>query len=627
MKTQTILRSVLVAITINLGITANGQAVNIQDSLALVDFYNSTNGPGWVNNSNWLTAPVPTWYGITVVNSRVTQIYMEDNNLTGSIPASIGNLTGLTGLFLISNNFNGGIPAEIGNLTNLSQLILLWDHLTGSIPPELGKLSNVTDIMFEGNQLSGNLPPELGNLSSSKLLQLDLWDNRLTGSIPPELGKLANLDVLYLQSNQFTGSIPPELGNLKRLSELRLSGNQLTGSIPVGIANIHLVHGGELNSNRFTFDGMELIAQNGTYVYSPQARIAIHQNDNNLSVSAGGTLGNNTYHWYRVSGNETIVQGDSVFQPLHSGKYFASITNSLCVLLTLHTDTVNFVAPAPVISAVTGINSSQAYVYWHPFTNAVSYVVRRYKTGSTDYADYLPVTDTFRKINNMSPNTNYELQVKAYLANNDSSDWSPAYNFTTADGCTAPSQLRESNITDTSVKLWWELPPSAVKDFKIRYKESALSEWSLKKKDGAATRYILKGLKPSTSYNWQIRSMCTDDVGEWVKGPDFTTAASFAVATNTAINAIANTKNTMMISPNPNKGNFNLQLQLPVKTSLTTLLLYNNVGQLVWQQNLGNIAGAIEKNITLQNKLSEGLYTLTVQRSDLKMNQKIVIAR
>jgi hypothetical protein len=36
--------------------------VNVQDSLALVALYNSTDGPHWKNHTNWLTAqPVKNW--------------------------------------------------------------------------------------------------------------------------------------------------------------------------------------------------------------------------------------------------------------------------------------------------------------------------------------------------------------------------------------------------------------------------------------------------------------------------------------------------------------------------------------------------------------------------------------
>src|SRR4051794_34959235 len=95
MKMKFLLSCFVFAICTNIH-TANAQ-VNVQDSLALVDLYNSTNGPNWNNHTNWLTkAPVSTWYGIQIgTNERVTEINSFKNNLVGNIPSSIGNLTNL----------------------------------------------------------------------------------------------------------------------------------------------------------------------------------------------------------------------------------------------------------------------------------------------------------------------------------------------------------------------------------------------------------------------------------------------------------------------------------------------------------------------------------------------------
>jgi len=62
MKMKSLLFCCVFALCANM-YTAKAQ-VNVQDSLALVDLYNSTNGPNWSNHTNWLTkAPVSTWYG------------------------------------------------------------------------------------------------------------------------------------------------------------------------------------------------------------------------------------------------------------------------------------------------------------------------------------------------------------------------------------------------------------------------------------------------------------------------------------------------------------------------------------------------------------------------------------
>src|SRR6478752_1044451 len=84
--------------------------VNVQDSLALVDFYKSTHGANWTFNSGWLTsAPVNAWAGVTVSDGRVTGIHLKGNHLTGSIPFTIGNLTELKSLYLYNNKIRDSL--------------------------------------------------------------------------------------------------------------------------------------------------------------------------------------------------------------------------------------------------------------------------------------------------------------------------------------------------------------------------------------------------------------------------------------------------------------------------------------------------------------------------------------
>ena len=244
--------------------TAARAQINEEDSLALVVLYNTTDGPNWQDNTDWLAEPVAQWHGVEVTEDRVTGLDLNSNQLTGSIPPELGNLANLRALNLNSNQLTGSIPPELGNLANLEILILgrflegnkltgsiplelgnlarlkelklSNNQLTGSIPPELGNLANLVHLLLDGNQLTGSIPPELGNLTNLTWLRLTF--NRLTGSIPLELGNLASLKFLQLFNNQLTGSIPPELGNLTTLTELDLGRNQLTGSIPSELGNL-----------------------------------------------------------------------------------------------------------------------------------------------------------------------------------------------------------------------------------------------------------------------------------------------------------------------------------------------------------------------------------------------------
>jgi Zn-dependent metalloprotease/Leucine-rich repeat (LRR) protein len=222
------------------------------DSLALVAFYNSTNGPGWTNNSNWLTGPISSWNGVYIENGRVIGISLWNNNLTGPIPPEIANLTQLRDISLCGNQLNGKIPHEIGNLFNLQNLILCNNQLSDSIPVEIGNLTNLYQIYLGQNMLSGSIPPEIGSLPY--LYELMLYNNQLSGEIPAEIGNLTNLQNIQLSDNKLTGAIPSELGNLLNLRTLFLNQNNLTGNLPVdfgNLVNLQVLHigGNQLSGN------------------------------------------------------------------------------------------------------------------------------------------------------------------------------------------------------------------------------------------------------------------------------------------------------------------------------------------------------------------------------------------
>ena len=188
------------------------------DRAALEALYDATNGANWYSNDNWKTdEPLGQWFGVRINNSdgRVTRLDLSYNQLSGTIPAAIGNLSSLTELELGGNQLSGTIPVELGNLTRLTTLDLNYNQLSGTIPAKLGNLTRLTTLRLDDNQLSGTIPVELGNLT--RLTWLELADNQLSGTIPAELGNLTSLTWLELADNQLSGTIPAELGNLTRL--------------------------------------------------------------------------------------------------------------------------------------------------------------------------------------------------------------------------------------------------------------------------------------------------------------------------------------------------------------------------------------------------------------------------
>ena len=232
------------------------------DRDVLVRFYNTTGGPDWDRNRNWLSnRSLNTWYGIvTDEEGYVTEVSLVENNIAGPIPPEFGSLTRLEVLEMYYNHLSGEIPPELGNLSNLVHLGLYENELEGAIPPELGNLPRLRDFHLSENQLTGTIPAALGNLpvvvdfgvqnnnltgpippefgGLTSLVLLSLYNNNLSGPIPPEIGNLSNLELFDAGENQFDGPLPPEFSKLAKLERLLLDESGLNGPIPPELGNL-----------------------------------------------------------------------------------------------------------------------------------------------------------------------------------------------------------------------------------------------------------------------------------------------------------------------------------------------------------------------------------------------------
>jgi len=177
--------------------------INEVEKKALIDLYTQTEGLKWKSTWNLNDSP-STWDGVTIENGHVTGIRLMLNNLNGTLPSSISNLSELKILELPFNNLTGNIPQSITELSNLETFDVNGNRLTGELPASIGNLKNLKKLHVSSNKLSGTLPVSIEQLTNIEIF--NVFDNNFKGHVPEGLAKCKNLKELMLADNHFEPS-------------------------------------------------------------------------------------------------------------------------------------------------------------------------------------------------------------------------------------------------------------------------------------------------------------------------------------------------------------------------------------------------------------------------------------
>jgi len=192
----------------------------------LRDFYNKMNGPFWRTQDNWLQGDCcwDAWYGVTCdEHGEVIYLELVDNNISGVLPDSIGNLVSLLKLDLSTSadQFLGHVNVNVNRVQG--------------IMPSLARISRLEEIEVSGNEIT-ELPEDL-YLNAHSLRLISASRNQLT-ELPRYLERYTELHTLELGRNQIAGALPKDIGYLTALRYFRLEYNHLEGDMPVTVSGM-----------------------------------------------------------------------------------------------------------------------------------------------------------------------------------------------------------------------------------------------------------------------------------------------------------------------------------------------------------------------------------------------------
>ena len=165
--------------------------VSPEEQFALEDLYNSTNGPNWITNRNWLmpnNSPCK-WFGVTCKCNGNRLIIVWINFIQAN--------ANLATTFLKKSE----------SICHVTKLDLHFNHLQGTLPSSLQYLAWLESLNLGLNQISGTIPSELGLIGPS-LTSLILSRNELSGTIPwmSQISPSSNISSVSFQSPSFSAS-------------------------------------------------------------------------------------------------------------------------------------------------------------------------------------------------------------------------------------------------------------------------------------------------------------------------------------------------------------------------------------------------------------------------------------
>ncbi|MEI7803141.1 MAG: fibronectin type III domain-containing protein, partial [Bacteroidota bacterium] len=294
---------------------------------------------------------------------------------------------------------------------------------------------------------------------------------------------------------------------------------------------------------------------------------------------------------------------------LIAGNYTVTVTAGPCTVVTTYTVSPGAYNPTLIVS---NLYSCSARLNWTATPTASYYKVRYKIAGTSTWNPVVTLGNVlFYDFTGLVSNTTYTFQVAAFCASNQNLGWKSKNGKTQV--CTMPINPTVTALTNTSATISWTSACSP-QSFTFRYRKTGLIAWT--NINTAITSVTLTNLVAATSYDYQVRATCGAGINS-----AFSPLTTFMTAPRLED---TEAENTFHLFPNPNTGNFTLQIpSLKIESQIS---IYNITGQLIYHSNLAATENASSLTVTLDN-VADGLYELMLNNDQQTLTQRLIIQK
>ncbi|KAK9927781.1 hypothetical protein M0R45_024947 [Rubus argutus] len=172
--------------------------------------------------------------------SKLRWLHLSYNQLNGSVPESLGQLSSLKDLDLSNNSLNGVITeAHFLNLSHLQYLSVSGNHFSINLSSNWNPPFQLAELDLSSCKVGPDFPKWIQR--QRNLISLDLSMNQIQGKVPNLSASLTNVDLSF---NQFSGALP----SFSPLSSVDLSFNQFSGPL----SSVPPIYSVDLSFNQFS---------------------------------------------------------------------------------------------------------------------------------------------------------------------------------------------------------------------------------------------------------------------------------------------------------------------------------------------------------------------------------------